>query len=444
MLEIDRQIIEEVIAPILAAQIFLFVLVYFTLVKKRIADNYKVYVCFLLAFIVFLVTRPFQLGLGWSWNLVYLRMPLLFAVVLPTFTLAIVRHSRARPHPAFAIFAYGLGTLFAFSHAFIFAARWNRFGLKRDDFPWLPLENTDHLFLTNGIQVTAALLFIIVPCFALIVREARSMRRPNLFTFLTSALIFGVLLVIGTVGGNNGLYYIGSIIFAGSWAWVVYKDIRDLKSKVTLLNEELQHLVQSGPKSLTPEIEIMLGDLEELSNGNIEVYKMRVRAILNMLAELTIQAGADSESSALRNRSLAEQIEASDDPGEIQKLLQSEAVEVSEFISDEPEKHTAENVERAKSYIQEHFAEDLSVDTIAEALGVSRYHFMREFKKHTGETVNQHLTTVRVEHAKVMLSEKNVTETAFAVGYNSSSYFSRVFKKHTGMSPAEFLESSKS
>lgn len=63
---------------------------------------------------------------------------------------------------------------------------------------------------------------------------------------------------------------------------------------------------------------------------------------------------------------------------------------------------------------------------------------MRRFKQETGQTVNQHLTQVRIENAKRLLASISVTETAFEVGFNDSNYFSTVFKKQTGHTPNGF------
>lgn len=68
---------------------------------------------------------------------------------------------------------------------------------------------------------------------------------------------------------------------------------------------------------------------------------------------------------------------------------------------------------------------------------------MREFKKKTGQTLNQYQTVLRIENAKQLLATKSVTETAYKVGYSNPNYFSTVFKRHIGLSPVAFQESIK-
>ena len=94
-----------------------------------------------------------------------------------------------------------------------------------------------------------------------------------------------------------------------------------------------------------------------------------------------------------------------------------------------------------KEFIEQNYTRDLGVDDISDAAGISRSHCMKLFKEQTGLTVNQYLTEVRICSSKRLLLSKSVTDTAFAVGYNDSNYFSKVFKKHTGLSPVQYQQS---
>jgi AraC-like DNA-binding protein len=97
-------------------------------------------------------------------------------------------------------------------------------------------------------------------------------------------------------------------------------------------------------------------------------------------------------------------------------------------------------VERAISYIWERYEEQLSLADIAESARLSRFHFSRIFKERTGVSPCRFLSAVRIYHAKRMLatSAAKVTDTAFAVGYNSLGSFTNHFTSSVGLSPSRF------
>lgn len=94
-----------------------------------------------------------------------------------------------------------------------------------------------------------------------------------------------------------------------------------------------------------------------------------------------------------------------------------------------------------RKYIESNSEKDLNLDLLSEALFTSKFHLQRLFKKHYGVSPKQYLISKRVENAKAMLKEgTSVTETCFAVGFESLGSFSTLFKKRTGRSPSQFVK----
>lgn len=98
---------------------------------------------------------------------------------------------------------------------------------------------------------------------------------------------------------------------------------------------------------------------------------------------------------------------------------------------------------QVKNHIEEHYAESITLESMAALVYMNPYYFSKFFKKHTGENFKQYLTEVRIRHGLrlLMQSELLVYEIAEQVGYNNSRQFSDMFKKRYGMLPLEYKQS---
>ncbi|WP_408071544.1 response regulator [Butyrivibrio sp. JL13D10] len=97
-------------------------------------------------------------------------------------------------------------------------------------------------------------------------------------------------------------------------------------------------------------------------------------------------------------------------------------------------------VQRAKNFIHEHYAEDISRTEIAESVFLTPEYMAKMFKKETGVSLKQYISDYRVLIAKERLSVPGVriSDVAVEVGFDNFSYFSTVFKKTTGQTPGEY------
>lgn len=96
-----------------------------------------------------------------------------------------------------------------------------------------------------------------------------------------------------------------------------------------------------------------------------------------------------------------------------------------------------EMVTKAKAYVLQHLAGDLSLGVLAAALHVSRSHLSRLFQRSTGVKVTTFISRVRIERVKLLLLKPalRVSEAAFQAGFQSITQFNRAFRHHTGKSP---------
>lgn len=107
-----------------------------------------------------------------------------------------------------------------------------------------------------------------------------------------------------------------------------------------------------------------------------------------------------------------------------------------------PHNQTAALIYNTMVYVRNHYAEDMDERELARDLGMSYSYFSRSFKRVTGMTFKQYLNRTRVNQAEKMLcrGSASVSEVATRCGYNSISYFISVYKNITGKTPYQSLQ----
>lgn len=93
------------------------------------------------------------------------------------------------------------------------------------------------------------------------------------------------------------------------------------------------------------------------------------------------------------------------------------------------------------SFIDRNIENVLRIDDLAAQVGLSRYHFLRCFKRATGSSPLQYVLARRVEHARQLLaqSEESIAAVAYAAGFSSQSHLNAMFKRHFGVTPGAFV-----
>ena len=101
------------------------------------------------------------------------------------------------------------------------------------------------------------------------------------------------------------------------------------------------------------------------------------------------------------------------------------------------ESPSGERMKKVVNYIRKNISSDLTLDAIADSVGVSKYHLAREFKKYTEHTIFEEINIFRCMEAKRLIGEgMSVSSAAHSCGFENMSYFSRTYKKYMGGLPS--------
>ena len=224
-----------------------------------------------------------------------------------------------------------------------------------------------------------------------------------------------------------------------------YEDIRILGeqefpvSQLHLLEQYIEYNEIFKVKNLVQEI-----FSEELVKkyGSAYLRIMWIR-ILNLLLHHYERRGRNAAEieKMLQNYNLLDRIQS------LQEIRQKIIEMVMECVSTESvaDANARSKIQMAIGYIQEHFAENLTVNVLAEHYGMSPNYFSSMFKKEMSRSAVNYITELRINQARELLyhSELSVVDISKKVGYEDSQYFFRVFKKYLGMTPLQYREESR-
>jgi AraC-like DNA-binding protein len=163
------------------------------------------------------------------------------------------------------------------------------------------------------------------------------------------------------------------------------------------------------------------------SRQGIKIQNNSQKKIAHIMQEMIDQAGAE------RIISLLMILHILSDANDTQ-LLSSKAFSYTSTQAG------LERLNAVFSFIFDKFSENITLDEISEVANMSPTAFCRYFKSHTNKSFSQFLIETRIHHScKLIMNEEiKLSEIAFKSGFNSLSYFTKQFKKVTGLTPLEY------
>ena len=206
---------------------------------------------------------------------------------------------------------------------------------------------------------------------------------------------------------------------------------------IMLKEEEVQNTLRRNPREVGQE----LTTLEEMLRKEDVLDAAVVRNILTNLAIMMDAVLAEHKKGGEeqgRGRSAAQEVRGAATLRDAFEVLSRYAVKLSVMAEREGEdKHLI--TDRVMAYLEEHYAEHISLGDAADYAGVSQGHLCRVLKSDTNDTFVNLLNRIRIRKAKEMLSSHRykVYEVAEKVGFTNYAYFYQTYRKYTGEAPTK-------
>ncbi|MCX7711210.1 MAG: response regulator transcription factor [Clostridia bacterium] len=240
--------------------------------------------------------------------------------------------------------------------------------------------------------------------------------------------------------------------YIGNNSIICYKDLNSFfKCEDNSVLESFQRLLMEGIKSGNESVvKMRLMEISEsvdkLGGVSREYLKNFYWNTVSLINNIRVSVStADNEKGKVNKdiSSLFKMIERCDSVRELNSILEEIALSVASKVNSFNNKSIKLILKKAVDYIQSHYSEQVSLNEVAEHAYVSTYYISRMFKKELGKNFVDYLNEIRIEKAKELLKDIRFKtyEVAEMVGIPDAHYFSKLFKKHEGVTPSEYRDS---
>ncbi len=184
----------------------------------------------------------------------------------------------------------------------------------------------------------------------------------------------------------------------------------------------------------------LLGYVFFSQGSNLENIKSRSLELCALLSRAAIEGGATSDNVLKINNQLLTVIPTINNIDTLCYKLQEALDTFTDCMFEHIPGKNSEPIKKAIHHISKHFAEPITLDDVANLVHLNPAYFSTIFKQSTGSGFKEYLNMVRVEESKRLLSntDYSLIDIAVATGFENQSYFSKVFKKYTGLTPKQY------
>lgn len=186
----------------------------------------------------------------------------------------------------------------------------------------------------------------------------------------------------------------------------------------------------------------LLGYVFFSEGNNLERIKNRAIELCSLLSRAAIEGGATNDVILKMNNHFLKNIQEIQNLDSLCYSLQESLEAFTENMFEYIPNKNHDIIKKAILYISAHFSEPITLDDVAAQVHLNPAYFSSMFKQSTGSSFKEYVNMVRIEESKRLLAntDYSIIDIAVAAGFEDQSYFSRVFKKYTGLTPRQYRQ----
>lgn len=221
-----------------------------------------------------------------------------------------------------------------------------------------------------------------------------------------------------------------------------YKDIPVVSSSYPY--EKEKELITKAKTGSVEGAKAILNDLLGyvlFSEGNsLEVVKARALELCSLLSRAAMEGGSPTDHILKMNNLFLKNIQQITSMDQLLYKLQDIVETFTECMFNYPTSKNSELIKKAMSFISANFNKNITLEDVALHVHLHPAYFSTLFKQSMGSSFKEYLNMVRIEESKRLLfnTDISIIDIAISTGFEDQSYFSKVFKKYTGLTPKQY------
>lgn len=227
-----------------------------------------------------------------------------------------------------------------------------------------------------------------------------------------------------------------------SYAHQKFPSRTDISGYTPCQEDKLQALMQQGEAlAICYELKAILQGFSQQGEA-LPALSALATELLLVLLRAALEAGAEKLLvTDCKHQALCKIFQAKNEEDLLQTLKKTVYV-LASSVPQEEESRNSHIIRKVEQYINENIKEPLTLADVAQHIYLSPAYFSTLFKQEKGENFSSYVNRIRIKKAKVMLAKGSLTQRYIAqkIGFSDACYFSRVFKKFTGLTPGEYRQ----